>query len=97
LQGIWSGTGKDKQYHAWGQDASTARYYIDCFTLPGQVVLEPFVGGGTTPFVCMQLERHFIGFEVNVKTAEIARQRLATIQMPLPAFKASQMSLGEGA
>jgi hypothetical protein len=43
--GVWTGTGADKKYHVWGQDESTARYYIDCFTQPGAIVYDPFCGG----------------------------------------------------
>jgi site-specific DNA-methyltransferase (adenine-specific) len=92
-QGAWLGSGKDKKYHAWGQDVSTARYYIDCFSYPGQVVLEPFVGGGTTCIASKLIGRHFIGFEVDTKQAEIARNRLANMQMPLLDLSAMQLPL----
>jgi site-specific DNA-methyltransferase (adenine-specific) len=96
-QGSWSGTGKDKKYHVWGQDVSTARYYIDCFTHPEQVVLEPFVGGGTTCVACKLLKRHFIGFEIDSKNADIARERVQTMQMPLLDIAAMQLSFDEEA
>src|SRR6478609_10734469 len=32
---LWTGGGDDKRFHLWGQDESTARYYIDCFSHPG--------------------------------------------------------------
>jgi len=57
--GVWKGNGADKKYHQWGQDASTARYYIDCFTEPGDIVYDPMCGGGTVPFVCRELGRSF--------------------------------------
>lgn len=93
--GVWNGSGKDKKYHSWGQDEQTARYYIDCFTSPYQLVWEPFAGGGTTCVVCRQIERNFIGFELDEKAATKARKRLDTIQMPLPELRASQLSLVE--
>lgn len=91
--GAFTGSGTDKRFHAWGQDEQTARYYIDCLSCPGDLVWEPFCGGGTTPFVCTQLGRHFIGFEIDAATARIARERLATIQMPLMEWSANQLML----
>jgi DNA modification methylase len=76
----WSGGGEDKRYHHWGQDESTARYYIDCFSALGETILDPFCGGGTVPAICTQLRRNFIAFEIDPQTADIARTRLQTVQ-----------------
>ena len=84
--GSWVGTGKEKSYHQWGQSASTARYYIDCFTLPGHLVLDPFCGGGTVPYVCAQIARECIAFEIDPHAVYIAQARLEQVQMPLPEF-----------
>jgi SAM-dependent methyltransferase len=85
-QSVWKGGGADKRYHAWGQDESTARYYIECFSKVGDVVFDPFMGGGTTAAMCKQLARQYIGFEVDAVTAARARERVQGTQMPLPAF-----------
>ncbi len=45
---------------------------------PG-IVLDPFMGAGTTAVVAKRLARRFIGFELNQKYVEIANQRLATV------------------
>lgn len=42
----------------------------------GDVVLDPFIGSGTTGFVALHLERRFLGVELNPDYVEIARQRL---------------------
>lgn len=78
--GSWTGTGTDKRFHVWGQDESTSRYYIDCFTLPGETVFDPFCGGGTTAAVCRQIGRNFITFDVDPIAVEDARKRLELIQ-----------------
>ena len=80
----WGGGGRDKRYHVWGQDESTARYYVECFTVPGALVIDPFMGGGTTAYVCRQLQRPFIGFEIDDAYATRARSRLDNIQMMMP-------------
>jgi DNA modification methylase len=44
---------------------------------PGGVVLDPFMGSGTTAVVCRRLGRHFLGFELIPEYVELARKRLA--------------------
>lgn len=41
-----------------------------------QVVLDPFMGSGTTAVACKELNRQYIGFELNPKFYEIANDRL---------------------
>ncbi len=90
---VWVGGGEDKRYHIWGQDESTARYYIACFSKPGTMVLDPFMGGGTTAIIAKQLGRNFIGFELEGATADIARKRLETVQPLLMPEEMEQMTL----
>ena len=42
----------------------------------GGVVLDCFLGSGTTAVACKELNRHFIGFELNPRFVEIANDRL---------------------
>lgn len=43
---------------------------------PGDLVLDPFMGSGTTAVVARRLGRHYIGFEQNPTYLEAARERL---------------------
>ena len=43
----------------------------------GDVVLDPFLGSGTTSVVAKKLERHYIGIEVNREYCCLAEKRLA--------------------
>lgn len=43
---------------------------------PGDTVLDPFAGSGTTGAVAAQEGRDFIGIEINPDYCEIIRQRL---------------------
>ena len=49
---------------------------VELFTDPGDVVLDPFCGSGTTGVACLRLGRRFIGIERNEKYAQVARERL---------------------
>jgi DNA modification methylase len=51
-------------------------WFIKLFTKSGQIVLDPFIGSGTTAVACRQLGRHFVGIDVNAEFCELARQRL---------------------
>ncbi len=42
----------------------------------GGIVLDPFIGSGTTAVACQQLNRNFIGYEINKEYCDIANKRL---------------------
>jgi len=52
---------------------------------PG-IVLDPFVGSGTTAYVAKKLGRDFIGFDLNLEYCEMAKKRIATIPARLENF-----------
>lgn len=49
---------------------------IECFSFPGDVVLDPMCGSGTTCVMARRSGRHYIGIDVNVDYVKIARKRL---------------------
>lgn len=77
----WVGGGQDKRYHTWGQDESSARYYIDCFSKRDDLVFDPFCGGGTTAAVCKIIGRDFITCDIDPVAVETARARVSNTQM----------------
>lgn len=52
-------------------------WFIKLFTEPGDVVLDPFMGSGTTAVACVRLGRKYIGFEWNPEYVQVARERVA--------------------
>ena len=49
---------------------------------PGDVVLDPFFGSGTTGAVAKALRRHYIGIEREARYVQIARRRIAAVPEP---------------
>jgi len=58
---------------------------VTMLTNPGDTVLDPFMGSGTTGVACVQLGRNFIGCEIDPKYFAIAEKRIhaATLQPQL--------------
>lgn len=54
-----------------------ARDHIATWSNPGDVVLDPFMGSGTTAKAAKALGRRYVGLEVNPDYCAIAEQRLA--------------------
>ncbi|MBL7997391.1 MAG: site-specific DNA-methyltransferase [Candidatus Kapabacteria bacterium] len=50
---------------------------IQCFCPPGGIVLDPFLGSGTTALAALEVGRHFIGYDISEEYAALARQRIA--------------------
>ena len=46
---------------------------------PGSVVLDPFMGSGTTAYVAKQLDRQYLGCELNPEYGKLQQERLDTL------------------
>jgi hypothetical protein len=71
----------DKSHHKHGQSVGDSQYYIERLTLPGELCVDPFVGGGTVPEICATTKRKFIGTELNPGIAAAARARVAAAKV----------------
>jgi tRNA G10 N-methylase Trm11 len=91
--GMVRGSGEDKRFHAWGQDEITARYYIDCFSARGELVVDPLCGGGTSLAMAHQIGRHYLAFEIDPGVAERARERVRNTQPPLFVMEPEQTEM----
>jgi DNA modification methylase len=45
-----------------------------------EIVLDPFIGSGSTAIACKQLERMYIGFEIQKEYVQFARNRLRKVK-----------------
>ena len=56
---------------------------VRLFSDPGELILDPFAGSGTTGVAAVRLGRRFFGWEMNPAYVEMARKRLATAREQL--------------
>jgi len=75
IRDVLPGT-REKDYHEWQQRISDALYCIQEFTLPGDTVLDPMAGTGTTLCAALQLKRRAIGIEIDREKIPVIRERL---------------------
>ena len=74
-----------------------AKTVIEAFTSKGDLVMDPFVGGGTTVVEAMRMGRTCIGSDINelalfickVKSTVLGRSELELLKLWFPSFKAS--------
>ncbi len=62
--------------HPTQKPVDLMEYLIEKFTDENEVVLDPFMGSGTTGVACKNLNRNFIGIELDEKYFEIAKERI---------------------
>ncbi len=66
----------DKNHHHWGQSISGMTGIVDRFSNPGDIILDPFCGGGTTGVVAASMNRRFIGIDCDPQCIETTKQRI---------------------
>lgn len=69
----------DKRFHDWGQSESGMADLVERFTYPGETILDPFMGAGTTGVVAVRGGRQFIGIDIDAACVATAEERLCQI------------------
>lgn len=69
--------------HSARYPEALARDHILSWSNPGDVVLDCFVGSGTTAKMAMQNGRHYLGFDCSQEYVDLARKRVAWANPPL--------------
>jgi len=84
---LYLATECSNQGHSATFPVELPEWFIKLFTQPGDVVLDPFLGSGTTAVAAKQLDRRCIGIEINPEYVQLARERLDAMQFPISLFK----------
>ena len=69
----------DKDHHRWGQSESGTTRLVEAFSNPGDLVVDPFLGGGTTAVVAARLGRRFVGCDIDAEAVGTTSARLLAI------------------
>ncbi len=70
-----------KDSHEWEQSTIEAEHMIKPLTVEGNLILDPFMGSGTTGEAALNLNRRFIGIEVDKEHYSKSKQRLTKLKM----------------
>ena len=66
----------NKKKHSAAFPDQLPEWFIKLFTDPGDLVLDPFIGSGTTAVSAIKLKRHYIGIEKQKKYWNIAQKNV---------------------
>lgn len=77
LNDYYDGSGMDKQHHEWGQSVGEFYQLLERIAAPGDVVCDPFLGGGTTALAAMHRGCAFIGADIDAECLATTKRRLA--------------------
>lgn len=72
---------KEIRQHPTQKPIPLMKWIIQNYSKENDLILDPFLGSGTTAVACQELGRRFIGIEISEKYCQIARERLR--QKPL--------------
>jgi site-specific DNA-methyltransferase (adenine-specific) len=56
--------------------------FIELFTFEGDVVLDPFMGSGSTAIAAVETGRHYVGYDLDPEYIAIAEQRINAATAP---------------
>jgi len=88
--GVWTcGVERVERVHPCQKPIGLMLDLMADFTDPGDLVLDPYAGSGSTGVACIELGRGFLGFELRVDYAEIANARLAATERKQEIWRAS--------
>lgn len=62
--------------HATVKPVNLCEHLINLLTIPGETILDPFIGSGTTAVAAKNCGRKYIGFDINKGYLDIAEKRL---------------------
>ena len=76
----------EKTMLQWEQSTIEAKHIIKPLTVEGQIVLDPFMGYGTNGIAALELNRKFVGIEIDKEHYYRAYQRLSDFGLEISHF-----------
>jgi site-specific DNA-methyltransferase (adenine-specific) len=56
------------------------RRLIEFYSYKGDIILDPFIGSGTTAIAALKMQRNFIGYEISKEFCKLANRRIKEIK-----------------
>lgn len=81
--GHWNFAGARQSNHIAMFPEELPKRFIKMFSFVGETVLDPFAGSGTTSHAAKNLERNFVGYEVNPEFIPFIKEKLEVNQKDL--------------
>jgi site-specific DNA-methyltransferase (adenine-specific) len=73
------GISKEKAGHPSQKPVALINHLVSSSSKPGDLVLDPFLGSGTTAVSCETLDRRWLGIEMNADYVKISRNRITAL------------------
>jgi len=73
---VWNCKRVKPEFHPTQKPIDLIKAIIRNATNKNDLILDPFIGSGTTALACKQMDRNFIGMELEPKYVEIANKRI---------------------
>ncbi len=74
---------EEERHHRTQKPVELIKRIINASTHEGMVVLDPFLGAGSTALAAIELNRHFIGIEIDPKHVHTAEERIHKLKSRL--------------
>lgn len=74
---VWTHNKEDNNQHPTQKPLGLIKELVSLFTNPGDLILDPFMGSGTTLVAAKELGRRAIGIELDKKYCDVAVRRLS--------------------
>lgn len=71
------------RFHPTQKPVELIKKLISLATKEGDLVLDPFMGSGTTAVACIESKRNYIGFELSKEYHKMALNRIKELTIPL--------------
>jgi site-specific DNA-methyltransferase (adenine-specific) len=71
------GFGRPQELHPWQQPVEEAQYFIEKFSRPGELIVDPFCGSATVPAAAKKMGRRWLATEIDRQHVLTARRRVA--------------------
>jgi site-specific DNA-methyltransferase (adenine-specific) len=85
---IWRYSGDRLDQHPAPFPEALARDHIISWSNPGDIVLDPMCGSGTTLKMSVEQGRRYIGIDISQEYCDLSRRRVRGARVPLPGMEA---------